>query len=124
MHNGYRFAQLSLGESLTSPTACDCCGREDLKRTVKLVNPEGRTVWFGTGCAARAMGLLPKVVRAAKKSAEAAAMSEHEQAARAQHVTADAAWQAFLDAAAGPGDRFTQIQRLGGMPAARAKFKE
>jgi hypothetical protein len=124
MHNGYRFAQLSIGESLTSPTVCECCEREDLKRTVKLVSPEGRAVWFGTGCAARAMGIAPKLVRAAKRDAEATAVAEQDAIVRAQRASVDAAWQAFLDATAGVGERFSQIERLGGYKVARALFEK
>jgi len=36
-------------------TACDCCGREDLKMVIILRGPNG-DVRFGRGCAARAMG--------------------------------------------------------------------
>ena len=36
-------------------TACDCCGREDLKKVIVLDGPNGR-VQMGTGCAAKAMG--------------------------------------------------------------------
>jgi hypothetical protein len=101
MHNGYRFAELGPGESLQSPDACDCCGREGLKKTVKLVNPAGRVVWFGTGCAARAMGLRPLQEEARQ----------------------DAAWTLFLSKHAPGLDRFEAIQALGGMAVARAKFK-
>lgn len=37
--------------------------------------------------------------------------------------TLDAAWQAFLDRAAGPGDRYDQIRALGGMARAFAQWK-
>lgn len=34
---------------------CDCCGRTDLKKTVVL-DRDGSRSFFGTACAARAMG--------------------------------------------------------------------
>jgi hypothetical protein len=123
MHNGYRFAELGPGESLQSPDACDCCGREGLKKTVKLVNPTGRVVWFGTGCAARAMGLRPLEVRAAKAGAEARAEANAIAARRQEEARQDAAWTLFLSKHAPGLDRFEAIQALGGMAAARAKFK-
>jgi hypothetical protein len=121
-HNGFRFAELACGESLCSPTACDCCGREDLKRTVKLINPEGCVVWFGTGCAAVAMGLTKPAVRKAKKAVEDAAESAERAANDAARKVEDSRWQAFLDAQVGKADRFTQIEKLGGYAKARAKF--
>lgn len=39
------------------------------------------------------------------------------------HVSLDAAWQAFLDRVAGPGDRYDQIRALGGMAKARELWK-
>lgn len=35
----------------------------------------------------------------------------------------DAAWQAFLDRAAGPGDRYDQIRALGGMAKAHERWR-
>lgn len=39
----------------TQNTACECCGREELKAVVILRGPSG-DVRFGRGCAAKAMG--------------------------------------------------------------------
>jgi ribosome-binding protein aMBF1 (putative translation factor) len=36
-------------------TACECCGRDNLKKTVAL-DKDGVVVYFGTECAAKAMG--------------------------------------------------------------------
>lgn len=119
-HNGYRYAELARGEAMQSPSVCDHCGREDLKRTIKLINPEGRPVWIGSGCAARLMGVDVKVVRAAKKAAEDRAYAIEQAAKQAAHKLDDAAWQAFLDCATRPGmDRYEQIRALGGMAKAR-----
>lgn len=122
-NNGYRFAELARGEALQSPSVCDCCGREDLKRTIKLINPEGRPVWFGCGCAARVMGIGIKTVRAAKKRAEDAACEAEQAAKRAAHEVTDAMWQAFLDRNAPGLDRYNQIRTLGGMAKARELMK-
>lgn len=35
----------------------------------------------------------------------------------------DVAWQAFLDRAVGPGDRYDQIRALGGMAKARERWR-
>jgi hypothetical protein len=122
-NNGYRYAELARGEALQSPSVCDCCGREDLKRTIKLINPEGRPVWFGCGCAARVMGIDVKLVRAAKKAAEDRAYEAEQAANREAHRLSDAAWQAFLDSVAPGADRYTQIRSLGGMAKARELYK-
>ncbi len=36
---------------------CDCCGRQGLKKVVWLETAAGEVVAYGTGCAARALGL-------------------------------------------------------------------
>lgn len=122
-NNGYRFAELARGEALQSPSVCDCCGREDLKRTIKLINPDGRPVWYGCGCAARVMGIETKTVRAAKKAAEDRAYEAEQAAKRAQHRLDDATWQAFLDRVAPGLNRYEQIRSLGGMAKARELMK-
>jgi hypothetical protein len=120
--NGFKFAELARGESLQSPDTCECCERQDLKRTVKLINPAGRVVWYGTGCAAKAMSVGINVVRAARREQEshAAALAriERDRAAHARYVE----FQAWLDARvpALRGNRFGQLEALGGMAAARA----
>lgn len=122
--NGYRFAELARGEALQSPSVCECCGREDLKRTIKLINPDGRPVWFGCGCAARAMGVDTKTVRAAKKRAEDAAAEAARAADHEAHRLTDATWQAFLDRMAPGKERYEQIRSLGGMAKARELMKQ
>ena len=77
-------------------------------------------MWLRTSCAARVLDTDPAVIRAAKNAAEATAQTEEHLAnLRAE----DAAWQAFLDKAAGPGDRYDQIRALGGMARARAAYR-
>lgn len=120
----YTFAAAELGESMQSPDTCDCCGREGLKRTVKLLSPAGRSVWFGLGCAARAMGVGVDVVRQARRDAEAAAMANERAAEQAVWRAEDAQWQRFLDSVAPGLDRFRQIHEvLGGMASARAAYR-
>lgn len=66
-------------------TTCECCGRDDLKRTVILApldadgNANGDVTHYGSECAARAMGRRgegAKVRSAAKKADELAAQLE------------------------------------------------
>lgn len=128
---GFQFAELGPGELLQSPDVCDLCGREELKRTIKLINPDGRVVWFGAGCAAKAMGIGIKAVQQAKRDAERAVDDAERAQRRGRDQAEDAQWQAFLDRHApghldwqGKPDRFAQIQALGGMSTARALSKQ
>lgn len=123
-NNGYRYAELARGEALQSPNVCDCCGREDLKRTIKLINPEGRSMWVGCGCAARLMGVEVKLVRKAKKAAEDRAYEAEQIAKQAANRLTDAAWQAFLDSQVPGQERYDQIRTLGGMAKARELMKQ
>ncbi len=67
--------------------ACDCCGRDNLKKTVKLLGPNG-VVRYGTGCAAKALGLKSGEVtsraNAAQKEVDAAAAKVKDEAGRAE----------------------------------------
>lgn len=47
----YRIAGIS-----DDVTTCECCGRTDLKRTIALESGTGEIRYFGTACAAHAMG--------------------------------------------------------------------
>lgn len=123
--NGYTFASLSIGEALQSPDTCDCCGRDGLKRTVKLVNPDGNVVWFGTGCAAVAMSTPEKLVKSAARKQVEAAKAREAARVNAERNAAFADWQAFLNAHTAPelhGEIFRQVEALGGMKAARALY--
>ena len=121
--NGYRYAELGPMERLSSPDTCDCCGREGLKRTIKLISPAGRPVWFGCGCAAKAMGRSLKEVNKARKDAIDAARDAEWKAKQAASWAHDLRWQAFLDKHVPGKERIDQIQALGGMPTARAMFR-
>jgi len=119
----FEYAVLGPGESLCSPDTCDCCGRDGLKKTVKLVHPSGNAVWYGVGCAAKAMSLKNGEVERARK-AQTSDLEDSERKSRAVAFHAEQAeWVAFLIRAAGPGEIIDQIARLGGMQAARAMMR-
>lgn len=100
---------------------CDCCGRTELKSTVALQPTDGgEPVYFGVTCAARALKCGVKEVKSELRAQEKRADAEKAAAARARSKEACAQWFAFLNRAAGPGEVFDQIQRLGGIKAARA----
>ena len=111
-------------------SSCDCCGRQNLKRTVALHNSvTGEDVFFGTTCAARALKWTTKEVRSAVKDADARRAAEERAAREAKRRAEDALWQSFLDANAvnvppGHHNRFLQIESLGGYAAARDLFKQ
>lgn len=103
-------------------------GRKPARR---LINPAGRPVWFGTGCAARAMGIGDREVRAAREDQQERERQNVAKLADEKRRAEDARWQAFLNQAAGTDTdvrdwqgvcRFKQIQKLGGYAAARALF--
>lgn len=50
--------------------SCDCCGKTGLKSTVALLTTDGDEVFYGVTCAARALGVANKVVKASAKSAQ------------------------------------------------------
>jgi hypothetical protein len=49
----YRVSNVSSFERMNAPTTCQHCGLENLKTTVKMVDPTGQSLWMGTGCARR-----------------------------------------------------------------------
>ena len=52
------------------PTTCGCCGREGLKKTVKVTNGEA-VMFMGTGCALKACRMSDKVWQKAQAELEA-----------------------------------------------------
>lgn len=56
-------------------TACDCCGKSDLQRTVAFETEDGEVVHYGTTCAARHTG---KSVQRWQGEAERARKAEEE----------------------------------------------
>ncbi len=119
----FTLAALGPGESLTSPDTCECCGREYLKKTVKVTDGVA-VMWMGVGCAAKACGVGIREARKAHKVLEdaraVAARAIRDEAHRA-HM---ARWTAHLDARcpALKGDTFRQIEALGGYYAAHVGF--
>lgn len=112
-------------------TACDCCGKKDLKGTVALSFDDADPVYFGVVCASKASGWNAKELRAAARKADDAAAREREAALYAARKVEDDKFQAFLDVAApghldysGRPSRFAQLQVLGGFAAARALYHE
>ncbi|MCA9546121.1 MAG: hypothetical protein KC613_17070 [Myxococcales bacterium] len=109
---------------------CDCCGRTNLKRTVVLFDFDaGDFTFYGTSCAARAMGATVEATRRAVVEAERAKRDaeavERARVAEARRV----AWVAFLvERTGGMVDRLGEpdvggmIAALGGFAAARAEF--
>jgi len=129
--NGYQYAALAPGESLQSPEACDCCGREGLKKTIKLVNPEGRAVWFGVGCAARALSEPERLVRKARDEQIETADKAQRDAAKAAHDAEQGRFSAWLLATVGAfadwdgrPNRAKQLEALGGYRAAFNAYRE
>ena len=124
MTSTYRLAGLSASERLGNhPDTCSICGRESLVHAVKLVGDD-EIVWAGTGCAANLLfGRTDKVAKAETrklmKQAQDETISEERREAQRRSDEHFAAWKAFLDDAAGPGDTGEQIARLGGFAAAR-----
>ena len=107
---------------------CECCGREELKKTVKLAGPSG-TVRYGTGCAARALGLTGQEVTRRATAAQVEADAAAAKARDAEHVAAMGRWTAHLIARTGGLYRYDRtpdvlgmITALGGMKAAREGF--
>lgn len=70
----FRPVHLSAFERFNVPSTCGCCGREGLKKTVKVSNGAA-TMFMGTGCAAKACKLSTDGFKAAQ--AKAAANAHH-----------------------------------------------
>jgi len=66
----FRPAHLSTFERFNVPSVCGCCGREGLKKTVKVTNGV-TTMFMGTGCAAKACKLSTDAFKAAQGKAAA-----------------------------------------------------
>lgn len=117
-----RFTVLGTTDEVTT---CDCCSRRNLKGTVALCDHDAgdETVYFGCVCAARVMKVASVDVRKAARDADAAKVRA-EMAARAAAADAEyRVFQAWLDSKVGPkGERFLQLEALGGYAAARAAF--
>ena len=107
--------------------ACDCCGRVDLKKTVRMIQViDGEEVgefgFFGETCAANAAGRPVRDIRAEAASADREARDQIERERRAEQAAVDQVWFDFLAENGNGTDTFEQIQSLGGLTAAREAF--
>ena len=106
-------------------TACDRCGRADLKATVIIVvadadgNATGDVRHFGRICAAKHAGRPAAAIAKEARAADAAAARDRRKAAEA----ANASFHAFVDAASDAPTHFERIRELGGINAANAAYK-
>lgn len=103
-------------------TACDCCGRSDLKSTVALSFNDGEAVYFGVVCAARALGTDSRTVKSETRKADDARAKAEAAARQAAHEAVVAPWFAFLAANGSGNNTFSQIESLGGYKAARELY--
>lgn len=102
--------------------ACDCCGRKNLKSTVALSINGGDPVYYGVTCAAQALSMGAKDVRAATRKADDEKAAKERAEREAQRQAEQQPWFDFL-AAHGRGDNtFTRIESLGGFQTARALY--
>lgn len=77
-------------------TGCECCGKTGLKRTVALGDADGAVVYYGTDCAARALGVTGKQVDKDVRSAARKAADERA-AAHARRINEEgAAYDSWL----------------------------
>lgn len=67
-------------------TACDCCGKTNLKGTYAIETPEGEIKYYGSTCAFKAYNLTTKQLKEGVKAAEAEAVKK----ARAEYQETEA----------------------------------
>ncbi len=105
------------------PSTCECCGREDLKRTVKMTDGSA-VMWMGVGCAAKGTGVSVREINAAERTAQKVADDAAYKAREAAHRVEMARWSAHLDARCPEhrGRIFEQVRALGGMALAQVGF--
>lgn len=104
-------------------TVCECCGRDDLKRTVAISFDGAAAVYYGTTCAARSIKTTAADIRASARRAMDAKIAAERAERDAKFRAEDALWQSFLDARSPGRDRFSQIESLGGYASARAAYE-
>ena len=105
---------------------CDCCGRKGLKRTVALhVIATGQDVFFGTTCAARALSIGAKEVKAAAEAADRSRIDAKRAEYARQLKAEDERFQTWLNIAVPSlaDNRFRQLEALGGWTAANSAYK-
>lgn len=119
----FRPAATTALERASMPSTCECCGREGLKRTVKMVNGTA-VLWMGVGCAAKGTGVSVREVNAAERVVQKEADAVERKAQAAEHDAFMVRWHAHLDARcpAHRGAVLLQVRALGGMAAACVGF--
>ncbi len=119
----FRPAATTALERASMPSTCGCCGREELKRTVKMTDGAA-VVWMGVGCAAKGTGVSVREVNATARAAQNEADAAEAQVAEDHRRAEQARWQAHLDARSPEcrGNVLAQIKALGGMTQARVGF--
>lgn len=105
-------------------STCDCCGKTGLKSTVALSIDDADQVYFGVVCAARALKMPAKDVRANTRTADDAKHAARMAADMEAHHAFMVRWSGFLAKTGTGSDIFTQIQSLGGMARAKALFAQ
>lgn len=65
----FRPVGMSAFERFNMPSTCGCCGREGLKKTVKMTDGAA-IVFMGTGCAANAMNIDPDNFKRHQRAAQ------------------------------------------------------
>ena len=111
-----------------SVTACDCCGRSDLKRTMALYDAVlGEEVYFGTSCGARALSMPVKVLNAEINAIERRRVEEANRARAAKWEAEKPLYDAFHDWACKQTGEIAACRawpKLGGFRAAEAAYRE
>lgn len=121
----FRPAATNAFDRLNPPTTCQCCGREDLKRTIKMTDGVA-VMWMGVGCAAKGTGVSTRELSKAEKEAQKAYDSAEYKAREKARIAEHARWSAHLDARCPEhkGEILLQIRALGGMAAAEHGFEK
>lgn len=121
--NTFRPDATSAIERASVPTTCQCCGREGLRRTVKMTDGTA-VMWMGVGCAAKGTGVSVREINAAERNVQTVADEADRKAADDAHRVTMVRWQTHLNARCPEhrGEVFLQIQALGGMARAREGF--
>lgn len=102
--------------------ACDCCGREGLKKTVILAIA-GRQSNYGVGCAAAALREDVKVIRReAKVATDAREVAERAARAAADRASMDA-WASWYQARTGCELGSRAMHDRGDLAALRAEYR-
>lgn len=104
-------------------TTCECCGKQNLKSTVALSINDADPVYYGVTCAARALALDAKYIKAEARKADRAREDAEQAAKRAAFRAESERWFQWLSANGKGADVFTQIQSLGGYAAAHTMYE-